>query len=48
MKKITLFAFAIYVTYFSFSQAPEIEWQNTIGGNAYDELYSVSQTSEAL
>ncbi len=32
----------------SYSQitAPEIEWQNTIGGNANDFLYSVQGTSD--
>jgi|GEM_PF-5257058 len=28
-----------------FSQAPEIEWQNTIGGTLFDELTSICQTS---
>lgn len=31
---------------FCFSQAPDIEWQNTIGGNNTDELYSIEQTTD--
>jgi len=30
----------------AFSQAPEIEWQNTIGANNDDELLSIDQTSD--
>src|SRR5688572_32196400 len=26
--------------------APTIEWQNTIGGNSYDQLSSIQQTSD--
>ena len=29
-----------------FGQAPEIEWQNTIGGNLRDEVYSIIQTTD--
>ncbi len=29
-----------------FAQAPAIQWQNTIGGNNYDILYSVQQTAD--
>ncbi len=37
--------FAIFDAVVGFSQtAPEIEWQNTIGGNAEDNLQSVEQT----
>ena len=28
------------------AQAPEIEWQNTIGGNSHDVLNSVIQTTD--
>ena len=28
------------------NRASDIEWQNTIGGSSYDELYSVRQTSD--
>ncbi|MBK9729796.1 MAG: T9SS type A sorting domain-containing protein [Chitinophagaceae bacterium] len=46
--------FTIYITIFCFSFsistaqviAPEIEWQNTIGGNSSDFLSSVIQTSD--
>ncbi|MBA3647780.1 MAG: T9SS type A sorting domain-containing protein [Chitinophagales bacterium] len=31
---------------FSFAQAPEIQWQNTIGGKNYDELYSVIEMAD--
>ena len=30
----------------SHSQAPDIEWQNTIGGSNTDDLYSIEQTSD--
>ena len=29
-----------------YGQAPEIEWQNTIGGDYLDDLYSIQQTSD--
>ncbi len=38
--------FLIILATFSFSQLPEIQWQNTIGGNGIDYLYSVQQTSD--
>ncbi len=45
MKNFTLLLFAICIAHISFSQiAPEIEWQNTIGGENYDELHSIQQT----
>ena len=43
MKNIFLIS-AIIVTKFSFSQAPEIEWDNTIGGSGSDDLYSIDIT----
>lgn len=40
-----LFIFNVMLCCVCFSQtAPAIEWQNTIGGNQYDELYSIDQT----
>lgn len=29
-----------------YGQAPEIEWQNTIGGNSSDEAYSIQETTD--
>ena len=42
-----LFSFSfLLITQHSFSQAPTIEWQNTIGGSNYDWLYSLQQTTD--
>ena len=41
-----LFCFLSFIINHVCGQAPEIEWQNTIGGNSDDELYSVAQTSD--
>ena len=38
--------FILISTHLSFSQAPAIEWQNTIGGSSDDNLYSIQQTSD--
>ncbi|MFT4599890.1 MAG: hypothetical protein ACI857_000057 [Arenicella sp.] len=46
MKNIfSLLAFS-FLTSVSFSQAPLIEWQNTIGGSGTDYMYIVHQTSD--
>jgi hypothetical protein len=43
VKKILIVPFCL-LPLLTFSQ--EIEWQNTIGGNAEDELFSIQQTSD--
>ncbi len=45
MKNLCL-TFALFIALFSFSNAQEIEWQNTIGGNDQDRLYSIHQTTD--
>ena len=45
MKKIFLILI-LFLSKVSFSQAPEIEWQNTIGSVGYDDLYAVHETSD--
>jgi hypothetical protein len=45
MKRILISAFCIpFLFNISFAQAPEIEWENTIGGNSSDYATSVAQT----
>ncbi len=49
MKKV--YTLLIFISCFLFSlasaqTAPVIQWQNTIGGNFYDELFSVIQTTD--
>ncbi len=46
MKIFYLFFFSFFLIPFSFSQAPEIEWENRIGGNSYDEMRCVAQTAD--
>ncbi|MEZ5013793.1 MAG: MopE-related protein [Chitinophagales bacterium] len=46
MKTIYLLFILLFFFNFSFSQAPEIEWQNDIGGNDYDQLQSIGLTSD--
>ncbi len=47
MKKFTLLLLVICNAHIGFSQiAPEIEWQNTIGGTLEDNLQSVEQTPD--
>ncbi|MBP9796008.1 MAG: putative metal-binding motif-containing protein, partial [Chitinophagales bacterium] len=43
--KCEFFILLVFFTLTSFSQAPEIEWQNTIGGISSDEL-SICQTQD--
>jgi len=39
------FILIFFISLFSlYPQAPDIEWQNTIGGSTDDILYSLSQT----
>jgi hypothetical protein len=45
MKKITFLFTAIIFSLNSFSQ-PAIQWQNTIGGSASDELNTIQQTAD--
>lgn len=47
MKALIIFLFSFYLPLICIAQAPEIEWQNTIGGNNNDDLYSIEQTSDA-
>ncbi|MFI5171102.1 MAG: T9SS type A sorting domain-containing protein [Chitinophagales bacterium] len=46
MKIIFLFLYSLFLVNYSFSQGPEIQWQNTIGGSGTDNLYSIQQTSD--
>ncbi len=46
MKATLFFYFLMGISAQLFSQAPEIEWQNTIGGNLDDILISLKQTSD--
>ncbi|MFI5173049.1 MAG: hypothetical protein ACHQFW_11705, partial [Chitinophagales bacterium] len=47
MRKLLLLIFYSFLFIdFLFSQAPGIEWQNTIGGSSTDELRSIHQTSD--
>ena len=46
MKKLLLFFSIILLVNYSKALAQEIEWQNTIGGNNDDVLFSVKQTSD--
>jgi hypothetical protein len=43
MKNLCL-TFALFISLFSHSFSQEIEWQNTIGGNNYDQPHSIQQT----
>lgn len=45
-KIIYLFSLLFLFAEISFSQAPAIEWQNTIGGSAIDYLYSMQETDD--
>jgi len=45
-QKIQLVFFTLLLGHHAFSQAPPIEWQNTIGGNDVDNLYCIQQTSD--
>jgi hypothetical protein len=44
MKKILLFIFLLMIA--ALGNAQEIEWQNTIGGNGPDEVFSIQQTTD--
>lgn len=46
MKKITFLFNAIIFSVNVFSQAPAIQWQNTIGGNSDDHLQAIQQTDD--
>ncbi|MFI5219541.1 MAG: T9SS type A sorting domain-containing protein [Bacteroidia bacterium] len=47
MKKFFLFLASFYLCLATaFAQAPDIQWQNTIGGDTTDNLFSVQQTSD--
>lgn len=46
LKSALFVCFSLLITHFSFSQAPDIEWQNTIGGNLSDEVRSISLTAD--
>ncbi len=45
MKQLYIFILVICLPHFSVAQAPDIEWQNTIGGDVGDIL-SITQTSD--
>jgi hypothetical protein len=46
MRKILTTLLLLLAGFSGFSQAPEIEWENTIGGCENDYLYSIQQTSD--
>ncbi|MBK7442827.1 MAG: T9SS type A sorting domain-containing protein [Bacteroidetes bacterium] len=46
MKKATLLVNLIIGFHFMYGQSPDIEWQNTIGGNSSDLSYCIQQTSD--
>jgi len=46
MKKLSIFFIMLYLPLSSFSQTPDIEWQNTIGSNGDDFLVTVHQTED--
>ncbi len=47
MKAISfLFAATLFTLCPLFAQAPAIQWQNSIGGNSDDDLYSLQQTAD--
>ncbi len=46
MKYLYSFILLLTVTADCFTQAPEIQWQNTIGGSAFDELTALEQTAD--
>jgi hypothetical protein len=46
MRKTFTTLLLLLAAFFAFSQAPEIEWENTIGGFENDYLYSIQQTSD--
>lgn len=43
---IHIFIISLALPTISKAQAPEIEWENTIGANSSDALYSIKQTSD--
>lgn len=45
-KTLSLFAVAWCAVFSLFAQAPAIQWQNTIGGNDYEDLQSIQQTAD--
>jgi hypothetical protein len=46
MRKIFTTLLLLPAAFFGFSQAPEIEWDNTIGGTNNDYLYCIQQTRD--
>ena len=44
MRKLSLIVIFTYCSANIFAQAPDIEWQNTIGGNKEDVIYSCKKT----
>ncbi len=44
MMKNLYLTFALFITLFSFSNAQEIEWQNTIGGSGEDNVFEIQST----
>jgi hypothetical protein len=46
MRKTFITLLLLLPAFFGFSQAPEIEWDNTIGGSNNEYLYSIQQTSD--
>lgn len=46
MKIILLTLSLSFISHFAFTQAPEVEWQNTIGGDLSDVLQSIQQTTD--
>lgn len=46
MKQVNTFLFLLVCGVISYTQAPEIEWQNTIGGGGTEQLYAIEQTAD--
>ena len=46
MLKIIVLLNSLLIGQYSFCQAPDIEWQNTIGGSAGDGGYGIDQTTD--
>lgn len=43
---LTIFSILLSTGFVGHAQAPEIEWQNTIGGSSTDELHCLQQTND--
>ncbi len=46
MKRILFTLKILFICFFTFAQAPDIQWQKTLGGNQIDDIYSINQTQD--